>query len=96
MYLSYQLSSELIFLVDMLCKTSVSSDGIAYQSYDYRKVGSQSSLRVTLRINVSPKMTIIRYGIPYERALRLLQDYNKGWFVIIEPYSPEHVSKIFD
>lgn len=80
----------------MLCKTSVSSAGVAYQSYDYRKIGSQSSLRVTLRINVSPKMTIIRYGIPYERALRLLRDYIKGWFVIIEPFDSEQTSKIFD
>ena len=80
----------------MLCKTSVSADGIAYQSYDYRRIGSQSLLRVTLRINVSPKMTIIRYGIPYTRVLRLLQDYGKGWFVIIEPFDSEQTSKIFD
>lgn len=80
----------------MLCKTSTSLDGITFQSYDYRKIGSQSLFRVTLRINVSPKMTVIRYGIPYENALRLLRDYSKGWFVIIEPFDFEQTSKIFD
>lgn len=73
---------------------SVSKNGIRFTEYDARELGAKDCTRVTLRVSVTPRWTIINYGIPLSLALTHFDRYN-NWFVIIEPFDEKFLPHYF-
>lgn len=75
-------------------RESISKNGRRFTEYDARELGSKGCTRVTLRVNVAPRWTVIHYGIPLSHALIRLDGYT-NWFVVIEPFDEQRLPDYF-